>query len=528
MRTIQLTGSASILLLGVAILCTACPPIENVLQYVWVADRNNNRVLLMDFSLPLLPSNPQYPCPVPPGDDYTCENFGEPEGIAVGVVGQRSAGVTGQNNDANTCPNQDCVLSTNPGQYTLAAPTGLALAPNGTLWVADTANTRVLGYAPQVIPTSGFVNPPASYLIGQSTFSAAPTQCPQTGPGLTNSTLCVPQALALDSFGNLWVADSGACRVLRFPAASLVQYPASGAYAPPQADVVIGEPDFATACQWLTNGIASNLLESPGQIAFQGNNVWVADSGSGRVLEFPNPGASGNQQGESPAIVVYGTPGATGIPSAPPSMIPGIPNGVAFDGLGNMWVSSFTFVNYAEGITAGQVTELLPGSSGFYNPSVGASLGTAPVDGIPSPYTLASPTFVTFAGSDLWVSDTAENRVLEFQAADAVAGGCGASCTRNIDCPQLTPYCDTSTDMCETAANSGPFCSGDPATFVIGETNAYTACESQPYCTVCRCGQAACAPQPPTCDETGYSANGGTGPADLSLPFQVVPFTVGP
>ncbi len=111
-----------------------------------------------------------------------------------------------------------------------ASPTGLnfpydlAFDGAGDLWVADSANNRVVEYLPPF--SDGMA---ASVAIGQANLSAG---LPGSGPkGLT-----VTHAPAFDAAGNLWVADQGNCRITE--------------YAPPHYTVRFVESGLAAGTEW--------------------------------------------------------------------------------------------------------------------------------------------------------------------------------------------------------------------------------------------------------------------------------------
>ena len=84
-------------------------------------------------------------------------------------------------------------------------PIGLAVDPlSGNLYVADFNNSRVLRFlSPFANPTR--IEPDAVY--GQPNFTSRTASAP------SSSSLNQPRAVAFDSAGNLWVADSGNHRV---------------------------------------------------------------------------------------------------------------------------------------------------------------------------------------------------------------------------------------------------------------------------------------------------------------------------
>ena len=102
----------------------------------------------------------------------------------------------------------------------------------GHLYVADPGNNRVLGYSDISLLITGGA---ASIVIGQSDINS--NQCNQ-GTTASATSLCGPQGVAVDSLGNLYVADTSNNRVLE--------------YATPfandkTADNVFGQPDFASS-----------------------------------------------------------------------------------------------------------------------------------------------------------------------------------------------------------------------------------------------------------------------------------------
>jgi len=150
----------------------------------------------------------------------------------------------------------------------LNKPGGLAIGPNGDLFVSDSGNNRVLEF-----PTGAGTGSAAIRVYGQPDLTLAfrPTQ-------MSAQTLNSPQGLFVDQASNLYVADAGSNRVLVFP--NTQSAPAAGSV----AAAVIGQADF--------NG-------TPGPVAFRtpvgvgvdsSGSVYVGDSGNNRVLIFSWPG----------------------------------------------------------------------------------------------------------------------------------------------------------------------------------------------------------------------------------------------
>ena len=89
------------------------------------------------------------------------------------------------------------------------------------LYLADTYNNRVLGFRDEAVGNDArsLLTQKADLVIGQPDLFRSVVNYPGGDPDLPTSTgLLQPVGLAVDSSGNLWVADSGNGRVLRFPA----------------------------------------------------------------------------------------------------------------------------------------------------------------------------------------------------------------------------------------------------------------------------------------------------------------------
>ena len=91
--------------------------------------------------------------------------------------------------------------------FSLNMPAGLALGPNGDLFVADAGNNRVLEFQ-----AGAGTGASAIRVFGQPSMNVAvrPSQ-------VSAQTLSTPLGIAVDAASNLYVADSGANRVVIYP-----------------------------------------------------------------------------------------------------------------------------------------------------------------------------------------------------------------------------------------------------------------------------------------------------------------------
>jgi uncharacterized protein (TIGR03437 family) len=162
------------------------------------------------------------------------------------------------------------------------------------LYIADTYNNRVLGYldARKVRPGDK-----ADLVIGQPDFQRSLVNYPSNDPAKPNAqSLFLPAGLALDANGNLYVADLGNGRVVRFPAPFDQPNPIY-----PSADLVIGQSSFGAQVTDPTD----RTMRQPYGLAFTSDGgLLVSDAGLNRVLFFPGPTA--NFKNGMPAAKVFG------------------------------------------------------------------------------------------------------------------------------------------------------------------------------------------------------------------------------
>ncbi len=208
-----------------------------------------------------------------------------------------------------------------------ALPAGAVLDTSVTpahLYVADTLNNRILGYKNFTNLQNG---QPADLVIGQPDFNRIIVNYPSNNTATpTVSSLFQPTGLAIDNAGNLYVADTGNNRVLRFPAPYK-----SGVTALESADLVLGQASFTSQIGDAT----SSTMNSPVSVALNSGAfnasstsgfLVVADPPKNRVLLFSKPFTSGQT-----ATLVIGQPNFTG--DAPSGSSSGLssPRGVAVD-----------------------------------------------------------------------------------------------------------------------------------------------------------------------------------------------------
>ena len=152
-----------------------------------------------------------------------------------------------------------------------------------------------------------------------ATATATPTASATATATATPTATPTPGSLAASSVA---VADTFDHRVLIFttPFTNLMN-----------ASIVIGQPDFVHSAPATTQ----NGLRFPGAAIFDGSgNLWVADTGNRRVLEYPAPLSNGMNAG-----LVLGEPDYASSFEATSASAISTPNSLQFDASGNLWVA---------------------------------------------------------------------------------------------------------------------------------------------------------------------------------------------
>ena len=327
------------------------------------------------------------------------------------------------------------------GADSLCNPGGVAVDGSGNLYVADTSNNRVLEYN-QPFPQQKSVGFAANVVFGQA-GSFTQRACSQTAAGL-----CFPGGVAVDSSNNFYVADSGNHRVLEFNQ-PLALFNASTGAGDTNADLVFGQgasgTDFASNRCDINSGSASAVgMCNPISVAVDvPGNVYVADDGDHRVLEFNQPLAPLNPltgAGDVIADRVFGQ-GSSGTDFTQSSCYDGIGidpspsadgvcdlSGLALDSVGDLFVidiDNSRVLEYLDPIAAGGGSPGTPGSVGDVTADLvfgqGGSFTTAACGGAagsgtaPSGSVLCLPDGVTVDSlNDVFIADASNNRVLKY------------------------------------------------------------------------------------------------------------------
>ncbi len=267
----------------------------------------------------------------------------------------------------------------------LRRPSGLAITPTH-LYVADSENHRAVAYE---LPLSfPFV---AAFAIGQETLETRI----ENENGIGSHSLKKPAAVAAASDGVLWIADTDNHRLLTYEAANYTE-----------ATAVHGQVDMLGA-GINASSEAKGIIDYPSGTSWDGEFLWVADRNNHRVLAYTlDDGIAYRVVGQ--VDLGRNLPNAGAATSA--SSLAG-PSDVYSNGdllivadRNNNRVLIWNQIPTAPG----QPADIVLGQSSFQESQPNRGNGVL----APSADSLFAPGALYYDGTQLYVSDTGNNRVL--------------------------------------------------------------------------------------------------------------------
>ncbi|MDE1861603.1 MAG: NHL repeat-containing protein [Thaumarchaeota archaeon] len=227
----------------------------------------------------------------------------------------------------------------------------------------------------------------ATLVIGHTHFSSGGTIHGNPSP----NTLYIPEGIAFDHEGNLWVVDTGFNRILEF------HQPFKNGEA---ASMVIGQGNFTSTGPSLS---PTGLDQPYGMVFDNSGNMWVADTNNNRIVEYKEPFSTGEA-----ASIVMGSPSFDKGTYTTTAGSLAAPYGLAFDKSGNLWA-----VDYYDN----RILEYVPPFSNLMNASIviGQTDFTSNSDGSTRDRTNLPSAIAFDRAGNMWVTDSLNNRVLEFK-----------------------------------------------------------------------------------------------------------------
>jgi uncharacterized protein (TIGR03437 family) len=318
-------------------------------------------------------------------------------------------------------------------EFEFSPDTGLAIDATGAtphLYVADTGNHRVLGFKDLRSVNAGAK---ADIVIGQPDFETAicnysASSATGGNPNQPNqSSLCGPIGLAVDTNGNLYVADSLNGRVLRFPAPFSYQ----GQLEP--ADLVLGQKDFTS--QFTDPSQFS--MKNPYGLAFPGpalapTGLLVSDIADNRVLYFPITQSAPLSNGQA-ATKVYGQSQFNTVASGSDNVSLNQPRHISADTDGLLYVVD----------SGNNRVQIFPDPNSSLTPAQGAQASLTITDNLNSPRGI----YVSPLTGQIWVTDTNNDRVKQYPRFDQLQVNPAAATTIPAAAPTLAVAQDQYGDL---------------------------------------------------------------------------------
>jgi sugar lactone lactonase YvrE len=277
----------------------------------------------------------------------------------------------------------------------LKYPSGVAVDSSGNVYIADSANARirVVNMQSSAITVAGVTIQPSD--INTVAGGGSPAIGIGDGGLATNASLGWPYGVALDSSGNLFIADNNSIREVN-AASSIIS-------------TVAGNGVFGFSGD---NGVATNAsLASPYGVAVDSSgDLFIADYSNNRVREV-------SASAKSIATVAGGGGGGDGGPASSALLLK--PNAVATDSSGNLFIADFDGNRIRRVDASTKVITTVAGNGVSYWSGDG---GPATSAGLNSPHGVA----VDRAGN-IFIADKASNHIRRVDASShiitTVAGG---------------------------------------------------------------------------------------------------------
>ena len=284
---------------------------------------------------------------------------------------------------------------------------GTCMALDGNrLYVADPANHRVLGFQDVRRLRPGLA---ADLVIGQADLTQTQANWPngdEDSP--SQSGLNQPSCVAVDKAGDLWVADSGNGRVLRFPKPF-----DQAAGSRRTANLVLGQISFITK----NTDTNSRTMRHPAGLTFlSGGALLVSDLLNHRVLRFRKPANSDFTSGQA-ADAVFGQSTFTDSVRRSGRELNRLshPKGIAVDSSDRLYVAEISTPPTAPAGTTDRVVIFSEANSTAitFNPTA-----RQPIEGLSGPQAV----FLNQDTGECWIANSVGNTVIAVPRFEEIFG----------------------------------------------------------------------------------------------------------